>query len=250
MFGELKARGDGEFGPSKEQFYFQNFLNTGKTREEYWKPYEIASMKAENAFLADMTPANGYAKLESLVEFNRELDKRGFVGKPVLTLRDPIAQILSQTQFQKSLAKNASNMEEIGAYISRYYSGTATFSEDKITADVVLKEGLSAFEPLGIPTWREIVTNSLTAFGEVYIQFHEQMFCEEEMRKLQETYLGIEYRPMNFKKKEFSFPAPNKLTKKDKKKIFLEYPRMQDNYNFAVEVWGQDHIDSIWQNPL
>lgn len=252
LYGALKARGDAELGPKKEHFYFQNFLYYQTTQEEYWAAYDTGSMQPNIKLLGDMTPSNGYATVEQIVEYKNELDKRGFVGKPVLTLRDPTTHLLSLTQFNKSIAQNADGMDEIDAYIAKYFDQGVDVNTKKITAKTVLNDGTTPFEHLGIPTWRETVTNWLTVFGEVYIQFYEQMFCEDEMLKLFTTYLGVEYLPMRpeiFDKKVFSFNPPNKLTKKDKQKIHAEYPRVKENYEFAVEMWGQEFIDSIWFNP-
>jgi hypothetical protein len=253
LHGQLNARGDCNLGKGKEHFYFQGFASrSDRSVEQYWEEYKQAAKSDYIVLLGDITPSNGYATLEQLLEYKSHLDELGFQGKPVMTLRDPITQVLSMTQFQKSI--NSSSMTLVDGYIKSYFEGTASFNEQPLNAEVVLRDGISAFENLStkprrtIPTWEETISNYLTVFGEVYIQFFEEMFCEEETKLLQ-SWLGLEYMPMNYEQKVFSFPLPNELTTEDKKIIFNNYPRLKVNYDYAVGVWGQDKINSLWFNP-
>jgi len=249
---ELNFRGDCKLAKNKESFYFQGFLGDRETRETYWQNYADSVNDNAIALLGDITPSNGYATLDQLLEYSKKLSELGLIGKPVLTLRDPINQVVSLTQFQKSMPMGLRSKQQIDEWVYTVINETAIHNQEHLNAELIMKHGISAFNS-GLsmefwPTWEKTITNYLTVFGEVYIQFFEEMFNEEENRSLQ-NWLGIEYKPMNFTQKIFSFPSPNQLSLEEKKKVFSMYPKMKDNYDYAVNVWGQEKIDSIWWNP-
>ena len=227
-------------------------MDNHSTKEEYWQNYANAIKDDSIVLLGDITPSNGYATLVELFEYSDKLLELGLTAKPVLTLRDPITQIVSQTQFQKSIPKNLVSFPEIGTWVESVYNNTASYNQEHLNSDIILRDGLTAFytdvPTENWPTWENTITNYLTVFGSVYIQFFEEMFSENETASLQ-NWLGLEYKPMNYTDKVFSFPSPNELSEEEKKKVFSTFPKMKENYDYAVNVWGQEKIDSIWWNP-
>lgn len=209
LYGELKNRGDCEFGKVKEPFLFHGPL-FGITQEEYFLAYQHALKNPNVNLLGDFSTSNGYATKEQLFWFKEQLGESIKV-LPVMTLRDPITQILSLSAMKKE------------------------------------KISLPDFEQ-HILSWEETINNCEEVFGGIHIQFYETMFTEECMKKLC-TYLSIDYFPMRLENKVFSFGDKRNLTDNEKFEIFETYPFYKKNYNFALKKFGKEFIESIWWDP-
>lgn len=224
LHGALNARGDCDFGPYKEYFLFTGYNpHQNFDKSNY---YDMFAIRAENSnvkLMGDISPSNAYASVQDLAIFNDEMSSRGFVIKPVMTLRDPINQILSWTKMQ-CMARGINSV---------------------IDSNLIMEIGKQPFEPI---SWRQTYENFTRVFGLIHFNFYETLFCDQSMMQL-EDYLNIPHVKYDFDKIVFSFGKANELTENDKQFLFENYPFYKEDYNFAVEKFGKDFIESIWWTP-
>jgi hypothetical protein len=236
LHGALNGRGDCDFGPVKEYFMFTDYNpHEGFDKKDY---FDIFSFRAENSqikLLGDVSPANALASAEELSRYKEEMTARNFNILPVMTLRDPINQILSWTRMQ---CKVRGWDRSTDRWYDRSWDRT-------IDANLIMEIGLPPFRPV---SWRETVNNVLKTFDKIHYNVYETLFCDESMSKL-EDYLQIPHETYDYNKIVFSFGKPNQISEVDKQFLFDNYPNYKDDYQFAVETFGKDFIESIWWTP-
>lgn len=84
----------------------------------------------------------------------------------------------------------------------------------------------------------------LTVFGEdqVFIDFYETFFCEEGLRRLT-GFLGLDYKPIDFKKKINHLEKSEELPLEVRWRVARQFRLV---YEGVAERYGVDFISSIW----
>ena len=84
--------------------------------------------------------------------------------------------------------------------------------------------------------------------SKIHFNFYETLFEEQSLKQLH-SYLEIPYHDLNTTEKVFSFGDHPLFTDEQKLKLFNSYLYAKENYDFAVEWFGKDFIETIWWNP-
>lgn len=250
LYGELNARGDCELGPIKEHFLFQDFTMFPNFNKEHYFGFYQQLSKPEHILLAgDMSPTNAYATYDQLIWYKDKMEEHNFNVLPVMTLRDPIEQVVSLTKLNKTVntavADGKASFDEpqsLAAFMS-----TVKFNSVEVSVDDVLSHGLPPFEESVVP-WMTTVENCENVFGKLHINFYEQYFTQESLLEMFE-YLKLPYEPMNFSQKVFTFGSDNNLSNDARQVIYEKYPFYKENYQFAIDRFGKEFVESIWWTP-
>lgn len=251
LHGELNKRTDCAFPMQKEMFIFQKWFPVphGFDKENYFDLMSDLGKNDEVSLVGDITPSNAYATKEQLYWLKENLEGRGFNVLPVMTLRDPISHTISISKLQLSanefLKKNSPDKMRnwfINHQIIKKNDGINPNSVQQI-----LDECRPPFEKFMIP-WRETVSNVTDVFGKIHFNFYETLFTGDSIRILFD-YLEIPPLPVNTSEKVFTFGPHNPITEEEKQELFEKYPNNRENYEFAVERFGKEFIESIWWTP-
>ena len=254
LYGALNARGDCDFSHIKEHFLFVPFtLNPEFDKNNFFNHYHELAKNPSVKLLGEMSPSNQYASLQDLNRFKEEADSRGFNVLPVMTLRDPINQIMSSTKlFQntKHLSKyvSSSSPEELSTAIRKMMAGEIPKSNLELTLEDIIQHGNEMyFDKKRLP-WKTTYDNFIEVFGKIHVNFYETLFTDSAMNDLCE-YLGIPFETFNFNEVLNKQGNNIPLSNDDKHKIYSSNSMLAENYQFAVEKFGKDFIESIWWTP-
>lgn len=254
LYGQLNVRGDCDLGEIKEKFFFQEDIDLSPDfhKSNYYDYYSSLAEPECIKLVGDVCPINAYASRDQLIAYNKELSNRGFKILPLMTLRDPITQIMSETLAFKTLDPtgmlndNSKTLEEHGKGIV-----SIIMSEHRkthvITIDDIMKH---ATTPLlwNVCPWEQTINNCIAVFDKIKFNFYETLFTSDSLKGITD-YLEIPYQEFNYQQKIFSLGSRVELTEDDKQTVYENYPFYKENYEFAVEKFGKDFIESIWWTP-
>lgn len=220
-------------------------------KEDFFEHYEDLAKNTDVILLGEMSPSNAYATLDELKWFKAEAEKKNFNVLPVMTLRDPIDQIVSATK----LSENVNRMSELVTpdttleqIIFKTITGVIPKPKVNMTFDVVIDRiSDTPFIERQVP-WEVTYENFMEVFGKVHFNFYETLFTEKSMRNLCE-YLQIPYTEVDYDKIVNRQGDNAKLSEEQKQFLFDDVENIQKNYTFAVEKFGKDFIESIWWTP-
>lgn len=254
LYGQLNVRGDCDLGKIKEKFFFQEKIDLSPdfNKSDYYDYYSSLAEPECIKLVGDICPNNAYASRDQLIAYNKELSNRGFNILPLMTLRDPLTQIMSEVIVFKYidpvgiLKQNNKNLEEHGENIV----STIMSQHDKthvITVDDIMKH---ATTPLlwDVFPWSQTIDNCNAVFGKIKFNFYETLFNSDSLKGITD-YLEIPYHEFNYQQKIFSLGNRVELSDDDKQTVYENYPFYKENYEFAVEQFGKDFIESIWWTP-
>lgn len=252
LHGELSRRSDCGFAPQKELFIFQKFFSTpnGFDRETYFEFFAELSNKDSVKLLGDITPSNAYANKEQLYWFKENADKYSFNVLPMMTLRDPVSYIISLSKLQLSANEflKTNSPDKIKSwFIQNLFSKDESWAKSPTSAEQILTECRPPFERQVI-SWQETVNNVVEVFGDIHFNFYETLFEQESLTAMY-SYLGLDGAPTNKTEKVFSFGEHPTFSEDEKLKLFTSYPFAKENYDFAVERFGKEFIETIWWSP-
>lgn len=249
LYNEMNSREDCEFSPIKEHFLFQDFsFFPGFDKNVYFGFYQ-SLMNSDTKLMGDMSPTNAYATLDQLKWYHAEMLNHGFNVLPMITLRDPADQIVSLTKLGKTISGAISSGQasfDDPNSLARFMGNHSLKTVD-VTLDDIMSMGLPPFIEQAV-SWKTTIENCKTVFGKIHINFYEKFFTEESISDMF-RYLEIDYKDMNISKKIFSFGSNNPLTEQEKYFLYENYPFYKENYQFAVETFGKEFIESIWWTP-
>jgi hypothetical protein len=246
LHGELSKRTECNFPTQKEIFIFQEFNPVpgpeGFDKTKYFE--NMAQLANVDGILltGDVTPANANASKEQLHLFKHDAESVGLNVLPVMTLRDPITQVVSYTMMNMSTRKflETNSMDKVKLwYINQLVTNTPGVSPDSVTD--ILESGRPAFEESLLP-WRETVENVTEVFGKIHFNFYETMFTNESTSNLF-SYLELPYTDVVESSKE---NVNLQLNETEIIELLGLYPFEQKNYDYAVSRFGKELIDSIW----
>lgn len=250
LHGELSKRSDCAFPVQKEMFIFQKWFPVpyGFDKETY---FDLMAELAQNpavSLVGDITPSNAYATKDQLYWYKENLAKYSLNVLPVMTLRDPISHTISISKLQLSANDFAkkNSPEKMHWFVTEQIFKNQP-GIDPSSVQEILEVCRPPFEKMMIP-WRETVENAIEVFGKIHFNFYETLFTEESIEKLFE-YLEIPNSPVNYNNKVFTFGPHNEFSEAEKIELFEKYPNNKENYQFAVEQFGKDFIESIWWTP-
>lgn len=253
LHGELSRRPDCNFPLQKEIYIFQDFNPVsgpeGFDKSKYFE--NMAKLVDDNEILltGDITPSNANATKEQLYWFKKNADNYGLTVLPVMTLRDPISQVVSYTMMSMSTGKfiedNSMNNYDIlkvkSWYIKQVLTNTPGITPNSVND--ILEFGRPAFEE-SLTSWEQTVENVTEVFGNLHINLYENMFNRESITSLF-SYLGISYDNLTTtqqgKQQEFSFLSETEILE-----LLELYPFNKETYDYAVSRFGKDLADSIW----
>ena len=248
LHGELKKRSDCAIPPEKEMFIFQKWfpLPTGFDKETYFDYMSDLGKSDEVKLVGDITPSNAYTTKDQYYWFKENMESRGFNVLPVMSLRDPISHAISLAKLQMSvkefLENNNNDFSKMSNFITRNHSGV-----NPRDATQLLKEVPPGFARIMIP-WKQTVESAEEVFGKIHFNFYETFFNEQSIAKLCD-YLEIPYKEMDYSRRVFSFGEHPNFSDNDRQELFDKYPFAKENYEFAVERFGKEFIESIWWTP-
>jgi len=246
LYGELSGRGDCDLSNIKEHFLFMDgfTLNPDFDKSSFFDHYRKLAENPEVKLLGEMSPSNGFATIEQLDEFAAKATLYGFKVLPVIILRDPINQKISETKLDVIAKLSVDSNEKISDTFRRYRQNTS--SDVPVTLDDVLNIPVP-FE-YRLLNWEKTIENYRQVFGNIFIGFYETLFTENSMMELCE-YLQIPYTDFNFSKIANKLLDINDFTDEEKQIIYNNIPHCKQNYDYAVENFGKDFIESIWWRP-
>lgn len=252
LHGELRKRLDCAFPMQKELFIFQKWfpIPYGFDKEKYFDYMSNQGKSDEIKLVGDLTPSNAYATKEQYYWFKENMESRGFNVLPVMTLRDPVSHAISLAKLQMTanlfLEQNDNDIAKLTSFISKqkFENNPGVDPQD---ATQILEESPPGFGPIIVP-WEQTVANVEEVFDKIHFNFYETFFTEESVKKLFE-YLEIPYKEVDYLRKVFSFGEHPNFSGEDKQQLFDKYPFAKENYDFAVERFGKEFIESIWWTP-
>jgi hypothetical protein len=244
LHGELNARGDCEFSHIKEHFIFQNFSFFPDFDKNSYFDFYQSLIKDETKLLGDMTPSNAYARREQLLWFKNNMAKRDITVLPMMTLRDPIEQIVSVTKLNKTVMDSDPDFSHPTTIVNLLKNPTNRID---ITVKDIMSVGRPSFREYLVP-WETTIKNCEKVFGKIHINLYETFFTEKSMSDMFD-YLQIPSSSMKLSNKVFSFGSDNPLTEDEKQFVYENYPFYKENYAFAIERFGKEFIESIWWTP-
>lgn len=254
LYGALNARGDCDFSHIKEHFLFvEGFsLTPDFDKNDFFDLYAKLGENPQVKLLGEFCVFNGYASIDQLLWFKEEAAKKNFNVLPVMTLRDPINKMASECK----LVENTRRIKEMAGDNEQLFQDIMRDTRKAkiprpifdMTFDIV--ESCINKTPFceREVTWETTINNLTEVFGKVHINFYETLFTEESMQSLC-NYLQI---PMS--DFDYSFVRNKQgdgviLTDEQKQIVFDNQKYIPENYQFAVERFGKDFIESIWWTP-
>ena len=246
LYGELNGRGDCDLSSIKEYFLFMDgfTLNPDFDKSNFFDHYQKLAENPQVKLLGEMTPCNGFATIEQLQEFALKATVYGFKVLPVIILRDPINQKISETKLDVIVKLSQDSNEKMADTFKRYRQNTS--SDVPFTLDDVLNIPVP-FESR-LLNWEKTIENYRQVFGNIFIGFYETLFTENSMMQLCQ-YLQIPYTDFNFTRVANKLLDVNEFTDEEKQMIYNTIPHCKQNYEYAVENFGKDFIESIWWTP-
>jgi hypothetical protein len=254
LYGELNVRGDCDFGKIKEKYFFHDGIDLSRDFDKS-RYYEYHSSLAEPEcikLVGDMTPCNAYASRNELISYNEELSNRGFNVLPLMTLRDPLTQIMSETLMFRNVdplgmyQQNDKTLEQLGEQLTTIIMN-GRYENHVVSVDDIMKHAATPL-PWTPCSWSETIENCNAVFGKIKINFYEKLFTEDCLKDITD-YLEIPYQQFNYQQKVFSLGKLVELTEDDKQTVYENYPFYKENYAFAVEKFGKEFIENIWWTP-
>lgn len=250
LHGELSRRTDCNFHPQKEIFIFQDYNpvpgDGGFDKVNYFQVMSDLVRGDEILLTGDLTPSNSHATKEQLLWFKKLADQSGFNVLPVMTLRDPIDQVISYSMMNMSTKNFLENnsMDKVKAWFIRQIVTNAQ-GVYPLSVDEVLEYGIPGFEETLQP-WRQTVENATAVFGKIHFNFYETLFTDNSISDLF-SYLGLTYENNSIKRREevdLSFLSDDQILQ-----LMELYPFEKSKYDRAVSLFGKDLIDSVWTDP-
>ena len=255
LHGELSRRTDCNFPTQKEIFIFQDYnIVSGPEGFDKTKYFENMAQLANDegiCLTGDLTPTNAHATKEQLRWFKDNADNVGLNVLPVMTLRDPLSQVISHTMMKMTIKRiteidstgSVNSMDDVKSwYINQLITNTPGETPDSV-ADI-LESGKPDFEESFL-SWRETVENVTEVFGKLHFNFYETLFTNESFSNFF-SYLGLPYtgtvEPTNV-------GLGLQLSASQITELLTLYPFKQENYDHAVSRFGKDIIDKIWTSP-
>ena len=237
LYGELNGRGDCDLSSIKEYFLFMDgfTLNPDFDKSSFFDHYRKLAENPEVKLLGEMSPSKEFATKATLYGFN---------VRPVIILRDPINQKISETKLDVIAKLSLDSNENMSDTFKRYRQNTS--SDVPVTLDNVLT--ISVPFEYRLLNWEKTIDNYRQVFGNIFIGFYETLFTENSMRELCE-YLQIPYTDFNFTRVANKLLDVNEFTDEEKQMIYDTIPHCKQNYEYAVENFGNDFIKSIWWTP-
>lgn len=252
LYGELNARGDCEFSHIKEHFLFVDFtLNPEFDKSNFFDLYETLAENPEVKLLGEISPSNAYATVDQLLWFKSEAEKRNFNVLPVMTLRDPVDQVASVMKLVENtnvVRSMVNNEDELRKTMRNMRMGVIPRPNIEITFDIV-KRNLdnTPFSEIEVP-WRETYNNFKQVFGKIHVNLFETLFTPTSMNMLCD-YLEIPMSDFNYDVVKNKQGKSAVLTDDEKQYIFDNGKNFSENYQFAVDIFGKDNIESVWWTP-
>jgi hypothetical protein len=219
-------------------------LNPEFDKSSFFDHYRKLAENPEVKLLGEMTPCNGFATIEQLQEFALKATLYEFKVLPVIILRDPINQKISETKLDVIVKLSQDSNENMADTFKRYRQNTS--SDVPFTLDDVLNIPVP-FESR-LLNWEKTIDNYRQVFGNIFIGFYETLFTEKSMMQLCQ-YLQIPYTDFNFTRVANKLLDVNEFTDEEKQMIYDTIPHCKQNYEYAVENFGNDFIKSIWWTP-
>lgn len=255
LHGELSRRTDCNFPTQKEIFIFQDHnIVSGPECFDKTKYFENMALLANVdgiILTGDLSPTNAHATKEQLLWFKHNADNVELNVLPVMTLRDPLSQVISHTMMKMTLNRipkflstgSVNSMDDIKSwYINQLITNAPGETPDSV-ADV-LESGRPYFEESSL-SWRETVDNVTEVFGKIYFNFYETLFTNESFSNFF-SYLELPYtgavEPANV-------GMNLQLSESQITELLTLYPFKQENYDYAVSRFGKEIIDKIWTSP-
>lgn len=250
LYHQLNSRPDCEMSPIKEWFLFDEDLDSPIHPiigdETYFDFYERQSRNPQNILLGDITPSNGGASETQLQWYKQQMGYRNFNVLPLLTLRDPIDQLVSLHIYLNRINDcelSYSTVEQLA--IS---SVTEQNNEHCISVEEVVEKfkHYEFFYKYFVDTG-DLIDSVNKHFNKIHINFYETMFTDENIKSLC-NYLQLPYRPFAVDFKLWSF-GKTKLSADEKMYLYETFPLLRTKYDYAVDKFGKEYIESIWWNP-
>lgn len=247
LYGALNGRGDCDFSYIKEHFLCLDFtLNPEFDKTTFFEHYEELASNPDVKLLGEMSTTNCFMTLDELRWFKSETAKKNFTVLPVITLRDPINQILSSTKLAMKI--DAIRRQGSIEMIHEITTGKKPMPEVNLTVESIIRHlNDIPFKERKV-SWKTTYDNMHEVFDKVHVNFYETLFTNESMNKLCE-YLQIPTNEFDFSKIVHKMGDNISLSDNDKSRIYQASDSMLDNYQFAVETFGKDFIESIWWTP-
>lgn len=255
LHGELSRRTDCNFPTQKEIFIFQDYnIVSGPESFDKTKYFENMAQLVNVdgiSLTGDLTPLNAHATKEQLRWFKNNADNVGFNVLPVMTLRDPLSQVISWTIMKMTIKRIAAidstgsvnSMDDVKSwYINQLINNTPGESPGSVID--ILESGKPDFEESFV-SLRETVENVTEVFGKIHFNFYETLFTNESISNFF-SYLGLPYvgtvEPTNV-------GLSLQLSESQIAELFTLYPFKQENYDHAVSRFGKEIVDKIWSSP-
>jgi hypothetical protein len=250
LHGELSKRIDCNFPTQKEINIFQDYdLLPGPTRFDktlYFETMEDLVNNEQILLTGDITPANSNATKEQLYWFKENTDRFELNVLPVMTLRDPVSQVISTAIMHLNFKEFNSSEELLTWYIKHVITLTPGILPESITQ--ILKVGIPAF-PESLLSWEDTVENVTEVFGKMHFNFYETLFTNESMSKLF-SYLEI---PHTNAVESTAKYLPT-LSEQQILELLELNQLKQENYDHEDLVsrlessFGKELVDSIWSS--
>lgn len=242
LYGALNGRGDCDFTETKEYFLFYDFtLNPEFDKTTFYDYYEQRALNSNIVLMGEMSTTNCYLSREQLFEFKNKA--KNFNILPVMTIRDPITQL-------RSSAKLSMYVELLGRDSIKIASASMDnrlLPNAEQTLDFIIEHGKKL--PFGKEhSWQQTYENYMEVFGKIHVNFYETLFTDDSMNKLCD-YLELPRTKFNFSTVVHKMGENISLSNDEMQKIYDSNQEVQNNYRFAVNVFGKEFIESIWWTP-
>lgn len=251
LYGALNDRGDCDFSHIKEHFLGRDgTLNPEYNKETFFELYSGLAKNPDIKLLGEMSTTNCYLSKEQLIWLKAELNNNNFNVLPVITLRDPIDQLLSYTKLGLRIHKIQQELD--GAdFIQTFINvseGKHPMPEIDLSVETIIQyHSQPGFNEAKIH-WEKTFETCETIFGKLFVNFYETLHTEQSMAKLCE-YLEIPPTDFHYSQIVHKMGDNIPLTNEEKQRIYDTCDDIKSNYQFAVNKFGKDFIESIWWTP-
>lgn len=219
-------------------------LNPEFDKSKFFDHYQELAENPEVKLLGEMSPSNGFATVEQLQKFADTAALYRFNVLPVIILRDPISQKISETKLDVIAKISTDSNEKISDVFRRFRQNAST--DIAVTIDDVVNIPVP-FE-YRLLNWKQTIENYRQVFGNIFIGFYETLFTEKTMRELC-RYLEIPYTHFNYARVANKLLDITDFSDEEKQIIYDNIPHCRQNYEYAVETFGKDFIESVWWTP-
>ncbi len=178
--------------------------------------------------------------------YKQQMQNRNFNVLPLLTLRDPIDQLVSLHIYLNRI----NNCELTYSTVEQLAISSVSEQSNEhsiCVEDIVQKfKHYEFFKKYFVDTG-DLISNVKKHFDTIYINFYETMFTQENMQSLC-NYLELPYQTFAVDFKLWSF-GKAALSVEEKMYLYETFPVLRTKYDYAVGQFGKEHIESIWWNP-